>query len=173
MELSKLGVFPILCDAAILIFFLFHDREFIKAILRVPWKWNQDFCVKKNLKSWTHVHSKREWQFIYWALLLHHVIVSQKWEIQIMHFEMAIFQVLAKINVFQNYFSPIVLLRSFKFFFLNLMLASLNYKLHLYFKSYYAKSTTTSDLMSLNMASTFRNNELALFVFATYYFANL
>ena len=53
------------------------------------------------------------------------------------------------------------------------MLASLNYKLHLYFKSHYAKSTTTSDLMILNMASTFRNNELALFVFARYYFANL
>ena len=46
------------------------------------------------------------------------------------------------------------------------MLASLNYKLHLYFKSHYAKSTTTSDLMSLNMASNFRNNELALFVFS-------
>ena len=53
------------------------------------------------------------------------------------------------------------------------MLASFNYKLHLYFESHYAKSTTTSDLMSLNMASTFKNNELALFVFATYYFANL
>ena len=39
------------------------------------------------------------------------------------------------------------------------MLASLNYKLHLYFKSHYAKSTTTSDLMSLNMASNFRYNE--------------
>ena len=77
---------------------------------------------------------------------------------------MAIFQVLAKIIVFGNYFSPIVPLRSFKFFFLNLMLASLNYKLHLYFKSHYTIST--SDLMSLNMVSNFRNNELALFVFS-------
>ena len=38
-----------------------------------------------------------------------------------MHFEMTIFQVLAKIIVFGNYFSPIVPLRLFNFFFFEIL----------------------------------------------------